>query len=64
MQCGDLVQTYKPLIRDELHWWQEKGITKDLLDRSTDAKVCRPYHVISCGQSDQWCLDGVFLGRQ
>lgn len=39
MQCGDLVQIYDPLIKEELHWWEEKGITKDLLDRSTDAKV-------------------------
>ncbi len=39
VQCGNLVQTYEPLIREELHWWEQKGITKDLLDRSTDAKV-------------------------
>lgn len=39
VQCGDLVHTYEPLIREELHWWEEKGITQDLLDRSTDAKV-------------------------
>ncbi|BDA45764.1 Protein O-glucosyltransferase 2 [Coccomyxa sp. Obi] len=38
-ECGNLVQTYEPLIREELHWWEQKGITKDLLDRSTDAKV-------------------------
>lgn len=39
VQCKNLVQTYEPLIQQELHWWEKKGITKDLLDRSTDAKV-------------------------
>ena len=39
LQCMHLIATYEPLIRNELHWWVEKGITADLLDRSQDAKV-------------------------
>ncbi len=47
VQCANLVQTYAPLIREELHWWEQKGITKDLLDRSIDAKVHPDNHAIT-----------------
>jgi hypothetical protein len=42
VQCADLTATYEPLIRAELHWWEERGITADLLERSADQARASP----------------------
>ena len=51
-QCADLLQEYKPLVAEALHWWAGGGITADLLNRSVDQAcpscnpigICRLFH--------------------
>ena len=63
-QCKGLAQDYEPLIREELHWWKETGITSELLERSKDAQVhtrlmsgrpCCSYQICECRESTACC---------